>query len=1147
MVTGSSILGWSSAFGPCATGNVFLDALNAPPGTQKARQLQPEAVCPFAGDAPWDAANISGKEPFYDSYDKYIADMRIHGKDYSILPEYRMSDRMDDYIVNGVNPFDDVRMFNLTGALLNVTSSGVDDGDNDFYKIYSHTDFMQHFGVVQTSADTKLNAAPNQISLSCKGLLKLLPYDGFYPASRTVQLASLFSQSYGAQVNLTGSNMKVLEETPRAAYWRAFLTPMFAPGLMFNTVKSGLAVDFPIFTQGSPSSSITGLSLANAGEIEKAHPSIQIASPKFDQRVPFEALVEPEAHIAGINIYDMEVHYSASFSGSGGPAIPNERSVRAKWNGVGDKRYRLAMNNFLAETPEFFLDNETFTTFISAPKAQWGIPQAGLSYKMRVKLRKSYVSYNYSASHHYEGVEAGIDFRNKYGDIYPQTVSGSETIVMYSRPSAFGPEVGGGPSSQNPGGTNLNDKWNRGFYGDSRHGYNPAFTPAYYDGEAWADLEYNPALYPAESELPDLDVLLGRITASYLRFAGPNSASSPPASTAVGHQSHMHWLYGLGGPYKFLNNVNVPLEGPMSGAYECNTNSNQVSSSINLFGSTKGLQDILKYQGVNLGSSEDQWVIQSKFETPILNFIDMSGSIAAGGTNSVASGMTAMSEDFANAPASGGLHTRPIGMWHQYGRLPKEGEGIFLEIADVPEHQKYVYPEATRTPMAGVPAKTGSLADLVGFARQSERLGRTATHKTIREAVVAVPFIEAASAAPNSPRANDRYFFPLQKSQVKFILGTGDGSTEPGEDPMVLPGQSIIDMTAAMQRYVFPPSMDFINYPNNVTPFAMYIFEFSHTLNQQDLVDIWQNLPPRIARAYDPAEPLGDEDIMQTRTVTHSLQAGELLDSVADELQWMVFKVKQKAATNYFRKVVQGNAGLALQPTLGASYRGVTLPTLSIVAQGAAAGALSKTEIFKQTYNWPYDFFSLVELAKIDDEITFAPVIPQPPLATVTGDTTNVIPGSISAVYNHTHTYIIDANGNGTTNLVTVSTPLGIDAHSHQIVNFTLSEHTDAYGYGPHNHDILGSSGGTGGGTVGPPPGGSGGGAGGGTVGAPPNGGGGTGGTSGQMGPPPNGGGGTGGTGGMGGTGGQTGPPPGPGSGGGGYGPGSGGGGYGPT
>ena len=92
----------------------------------------------------------------------------------------------------------------------------------------------------------------------------------------------------------------------------------------------------------------------------------------------------------------------------------------------------------------------------------------------------------------------------------------------------------------------------------------------------------------------------------------------------------------------------------------------------------------------------------------------------------------------------------------------------------------------------------------------------------------------------------------------------------------------------------------------------MYIFEFEHTLNQQDLSDIWQNLPPRIARAFDPDTApnsgVETEKIMQTKEITHNLEVGELLTTIEDKLQWMVFKVKQRAKTNYFEKIIETNS-----------------------------------------------------------------------------------------------------------------------------------------------------------------------------------------------------------------------------------------------
>mgnify|MGYP001309929597 CR=1 FL=1 len=53
--------------------------------------------------------------------------------------------------------------------------------------------------------------------------------------------------------------------------------PMFAPGVLFNTIKSGVAVDYPVIT--------SSIDLTDAGTY--------ISNRNFEQRIPFEALVEP--------------------------------------------------------------------------------------------------------------------------------------------------------------------------------------------------------------------------------------------------------------------------------------------------------------------------------------------------------------------------------------------------------------------------------------------------------------------------------------------------------------------------------------------------------------------------------------------------------------------------------------------------------------------------------------------------------------------------------------------------------------------------------------------------------------------------------------------------------------------------------------
>jgi hypothetical protein len=237
---------------------------------------------------------------------------------------------------------------------------------------------------------------------------------------------------------------------------------------------------------------------------------------------------------------------------------------------------------------------------------------------------------------------------------------------------------------------------------------------------------------------------------------------------------------------------------------------------------------------------------------------------------------------------------------------------------------------------------------MVGFAKTSEKLGKVATSKTISEAVVAVPFIEIE---------NTRQFFDII---------TGEAM-----------GDSVSKMIDSLGKYVFPPSMDFVKYPEEVNPFAMYIFEFEHQLNQQDLVDIWQNLPPRIGRAFDPTAPLETSEIEQEKQITHSLSCGELLENADAKLQWMIFKVKQKAQTNYWRKTVTNNPSIVSLSDIiedggiSSLKSQAMIRSTDFVAGGAGKGAIEKTGEFDRTYNWPYDFFSLVELVKIDEEVKF--------------------------------------------------------------------------------------------------------------------------------------------------------------------------------
>ena len=78
---------------------------------------------------------------------------------------------------------------------------------------------------------------------------------------------------------------------------------------------------------------------------------------------------------------------------------------------------------------------------------------------------------------------------------------------------------------------------------------------------------------------------------------------------------------------------------------------------------------------------------------------------------------------------------------------------------------------------------------------------------------------------------------------------------------------------------------------------------------------------------------------------------GDLLgDNIPDGLRWMVFKVKQKASYNYFDMLKNS-----------AQEEGFDFQIQKGVTKNKSKLAYS--------YNWPYDFFSLVELVKMDTEV----------------------------------------------------------------------------------------------------------------------------------------------------------------------------------
>ena len=291
-----------------------------------------------------------------------------------------------------------------------------------------------------------------------------------------------------------------------------------------------------------------------------------------------------------------------------------------------------------------------------------------------------------------------------------------------------------------------------------------------------------------------------------------------------------------------------------------------------------------------------------------------------------------------------------------------------------------------------LPEQWESLCDLVGFPKASKKMGQIAESQTIKEAVIAVPFIE---------HEGERQFFDIPRETIEkagqIIDGTAVGSFV---DQTLEPGGSVIDMVRRMRDYVFPPKMDFLT-NENVNPFAMYIFEFSYELNQQDLADIWQNILPehgtRIKESVSTvSHTLLEEELSGQNQQLLGWRAAISGERIPSNLQWLVFKVKQRGEFDYYAKVFGSDA------QENSANQGGLQRNLSSYANVKGTSILSDNEPVKYSYNWPYDFCSVVELASLESAVSYGSNTitgydPPAPNFTAPDEMTTVLDDALSA------------------------------------------------------------------------------------------------------------------------------------------------------
>ena len=950
-------------------------------------------VC--AGEAKWEAGEKAGiidirsaaspdsfiiteltdftskpSKPWFNDYDEfnYLVRKVSTAKEFAVVPEFRISEHVEDYIRFGALAEDKFDTFEIPGTELS-------SSQDDFYIDYSNSEFLKEFLNIQSL--TNRNA--KEIRLVCSGTIRYNPYKSFYPAQRTVDLVKQFHRSYGGELGnwgivpgygadggVSGSAIKSLYQ------------PLFAPGILYNSIKSGLAVDWPIVTEFSKHQKTAfgdgdGVKKDNYAATIDVNFGARSDSAHWDKRLDFETLTNPLQHIHGIEFMDMDSHPSSSVTQARYRAVI----------GLASTLYPQMARNFFGEVPNFFLKNPRMTTIKSAGWLPQTIPEG--TYASRVILRRSMSG---SRDYSFESGSANATFPNQSPTPNPYIPLGARTVhsksydsdgieyvtssdqgylipqdpinnpnyresfTMYSRPTAFGPPIAG-LSRANQTATSL--------YGantifDSFNGCNPAYTPPYYNGEAWCDLIFRPT--PGkEYTMKDI---VSETSASYWRIdPGYPSASSVSTPTAINPQVRARTVL----VYDDTSTVTSIPGAIYAGAF-INKNCMQLSASVQLFGiEVVPETEVAVSMGTKLGTTKvpqsQRWVIKPKFETPMLNFNDTSKA-------------RALTSSEIAIPAFG-AESVPRGMWHQFGIIePDVNKGIFLEITDIPtiwikqHYTSSLFPSIYNNFDANQIDMPNSLGDLVGWTDYSKRLGEIKDSLTVYEAVVAVPYVVSVPTIPTptpgpvpGPSESSKMFISIPSERYEAAIN----SETTGEDDLEAAGASIRRQIDLMQKYIFPPELDFISTPD-LEKMAMYIFEFEYTFDQDDLSYIWQNLAPREYQKIT----------QQATAVSHELIDAELLTEENLEgvgnLRWMVFKVKQRSQKDYDDIKAKTSMGV-----LG-NFAGATTT--------AAAAAMEGLDVeeeepeYNTMYNWPYDYLSFVEKIRLDVEILFEGEDPEP-------------------------------------------------------------------------------------------------------------------------------------------------------------------------
>lgn len=1070
----------------------------------------------LAGEAKWEAADNAQVGPFYDNYEDYAKNLNAISKGFSLIPEFTISRYIEDVYKSGDfntgNTEDD--FLHLPGAIYENSSGEVSIG-KQFFKTFSTTDALKYFNIiVEDFKESRGELSVANLTLRCRAAKRFLPYRGFYPAERVVQISEIFNRGYLRSDSYTSNYIEngYLSNVKAQKYFKLriensktqAIKPLFAPGVIMNSIKAGLAVDYPIFSS-SVSGAVENILASNLTSSVNSFSALALGSstsftgseinstkdqgiPRIkgsvERRINFSDVLDP-ARLLNAKLYDNEPHPSATLLYGGAewtrvldrPAIfgsfnkdelKKSNAIDFDISSEGFSRsmlaYKSAINNFTSETVKFFLKDEKLKSLVSEPTNP--LLNKGVAYKMRVYINNRGVTmYDRHSAFGPPVDEGDVQITNYISQV---NTSVAATAVIDVNTTSLSSLDFGTVSLTDADGTAITYIFSQdGFFLSGQTDSQGRVTIQIKDLTTTSAIaaEFQAAIESSSGHAGSIIVTRSNnrlnlqqqtngisgnttITKSLTSesaltissaFSGGTQSEGQSfltGSTSTKQDSHGYLPYvppfldPETRPYAEITftptetktytipfiidnstvtyyNIASPSNATLNTNYKESMN---VSASVDFKRYIKLYSDNYKTnkQNVRIPDSDSEkyrWVIQPRWETPVLDFTnsEVSALSLSDSTVTKVSGSpwkNRYQNNYYNISKSGSIPylTASTGMWHQSGTVIPEGNptGYYLTVESQAEN---------------ISSNLGDLASAVGFTKKkdkvlsdldaksfnTQKLGLLAENKKIYESVVAIPYytdkhdkvrlfpvsdkiVSQATEINNSKK--DELYISLQNSKNKPELDAYRKEYLEWFNSTGISGaDNIAYQLRMMDKYILPPHFDFQS-NSNVEPHIIYFFQFQQDLGRDDLARIWQNMYP--------SSPLGPGTALLSKTSKNKNSSDtEYVSSILDiscfpkseffrspyenvedflkqKVRWLIFKVKYRAE-KFYENVQNFSVMEDLEDI--EEVNGIRLSS----EKNKYLGSETDQQLFSRFgYNWPYDFFSLVEYVKVEEKIDFS-------------------------------------------------------------------------------------------------------------------------------------------------------------------------------